>query len=205
MKKYPKGTYPATFDPIFLADAAKLANGFLVTPNSDHGYVDFSRRLTICKENKDVNEVLLNYATSIAIFKRYQNRLTQSSSVSCRTDMPNFVPNPTQTPKALAIFRRSTFKNLPWVPSRSFLICLGIPKGMTMHFFYPTRASTCMRTMSHQQETGANPDWRINTVTLLLSQHWGSTWLLEGGPLPPCLSLHPAPCLVSTLLLSYLT
>ena len=116
IKKYPKGFHPATLDPIFLAAAAKLANGFLVTPNTDHGYVDFSRRLTICKENKDVNEVLLNYATSIAIFKRYplihQDYITLSSCFLDRTDMPNFVPNPTQTPKALAIFKRSTFKNL---------------------------------------------------------------------------------------------
>ena len=112
MKKYQKGTHPATFDPVFLADAAKLANGFLVTSNSDHGYVDFSRRLTICKENKDVNEVLLNYATSIAIFKRYKDSHTLSSCFSCRTDMPNFVPNPTQTPKAMAIFVKSTFKTL---------------------------------------------------------------------------------------------
>ena len=71
LKNYPKGFHPATLDPVFLSDAAKLANGFLVTPNTDQGYIDFSRRLTICKENKDVNEVLLNYATSIAIFKRY--------------------------------------------------------------------------------------------------------------------------------------
>ena len=78
MKKYPKGAYPATLDPIFLADAAKLANGFLVTPNTDHGYVDFSRRLTICKENKNVNEVLLKYATTIAIFKRYTLNLDTS-------------------------------------------------------------------------------------------------------------------------------
>ena len=82
LKKYPKGTHPHTFDPVFLADAAKLANGFLVTSNTDHGYVDFSRRLTICKENKDVNEVLLNYATSIAIFKRYQDCLTLHLLVS---------------------------------------------------------------------------------------------------------------------------
>ena len=34
----------------------------------------------------------------------------------CRTDIPNFVPNPTQTPKAMAIFRTSTIKALPWVP-----------------------------------------------------------------------------------------
>ena len=78
MKKYPKGTYPATFDPVFLANAAKLANDFLVTPNSDHGYVNFSRRLTICKENKNVNEVLLKYATTIAIFKRYTLNLDKS-------------------------------------------------------------------------------------------------------------------------------
>ena len=71
-KKYPKGSHPATLDPVFLSDAAKLANKFLVTKNTDQGYVEFSRRLTMCKENKDVNEVLLNYATSIAIFKRYQ-------------------------------------------------------------------------------------------------------------------------------------
>ena len=70
MKKYRKGSQPPTFDPAFVADATKLANGFLVTSNSDQGYIDFSRRLTICKENPDVNEVLLNYATSIAIFKR---------------------------------------------------------------------------------------------------------------------------------------
>ena len=82
MKKYPKGSHPATYDPVFLADAAKLANGFLVTSNTDHGYVDFSRRLTICKENKDVNEVLLNYATSIAIFKRYHDCLTLHLLVS---------------------------------------------------------------------------------------------------------------------------
>ena len=78
MKKYPKGTYPATFDPVFLVNAAKLANDFLVTPNSDHGYVNFSRRLTICKENKNVNEVLLKYATTIAIFKRYTLNLDKS-------------------------------------------------------------------------------------------------------------------------------
>ena len=113
MKKYPKGTHPATFDPVFLANAAKLANGFLVTSNTDHGYVAFSRRLTICKENKDVNEVLLNYATSIAIFKRYKECITLVSKFSCRTDMPNFVPNPTQTPKTMAIFRRSTIKTFP--------------------------------------------------------------------------------------------
>ena len=98
-KKYPKGTLPHTFDPAFLADAKKLANEFLVTDNSDKGYVDFSRRLTICKENKDVNEVLLNYASSIAIFKR--------------TDMPHYVPNPTQTPKAMAVFRFEDIKDLP--------------------------------------------------------------------------------------------
>ena len=70
-KKYPKGFNPPTLNPIFLADAKSLAEGFLVTPNTDHGYIEFSRRVTICKENKDVNEVLLNHATSIAIFKRY--------------------------------------------------------------------------------------------------------------------------------------
>ena len=121
MKKYPKGAYPATLDPIFLADAAKLANGFLVTPNTDHGYVDFSRRLTICKENKDVNEVLLNYATSIAIFKRYvyldqdyiRVMITLSACFLRRTDMSNYVPNPTETPKAMAIFRRSNIKTVP--------------------------------------------------------------------------------------------
>ena len=82
LKNYPKGFHPATLDPVFLSDAAKLANGFLVTPNTDQGYVDFSRRLTICKENKDVNEVLLNYATSIAIFKRYKDCLTLHILVS---------------------------------------------------------------------------------------------------------------------------
>ena len=91
-QEYPKGTFPPTFEPTFLADARKLANKFLVTKNTDSGYVDFSRRLTICKES-NVNEVLLNYATTIAIFKR--------------TDMPNYVPNPTQTPKATAVFRGS--------------------------------------------------------------------------------------------------
>ena len=91
-QEYPKGTFPPTFEPTFLADATKLANKFLVTKNTDSGYVDFSRRLTICKES-NVNEVLLNYATTIAIFKR--------------TDMPNYVPNPTQTPKATAVFRGS--------------------------------------------------------------------------------------------------
>ena len=70
-KNYPKGSHPPTLDPVFLADAAKLANRFLVTPNTDQGYIEFSRRLTICKENNDVNEDLLIYATSIAIFKRY--------------------------------------------------------------------------------------------------------------------------------------
>ena len=121
VKKYPKGFHPATLDPIFLADAAKLANGFLVTPNTDHGYVDFSRRLTICKENKDVNEVLLNYATSIAIFKRYvyldqdyiRVMITLSACFLRRTDMSNYVPNPTETPKAMAIFRRSNIKTVP--------------------------------------------------------------------------------------------
>ena len=94
-KEYPKGSFPPTFEPAFLADARKLANKFLVTKNTDSGYVDFSRRLTICKES-NVNEVLLNYATTIAIFKR--------------TDMPNYVPNPTQTPKATAVFRGSEMK-----------------------------------------------------------------------------------------------
>ena len=94
-QEYPKGTFPPTFEPTFLADARKLANKFLVTKNTDSGYVDFSRRLTICKES-NVNEVLLNYATTIAIFKR--------------TDMPNYVPNPTQTPKATAVFRGSEMK-----------------------------------------------------------------------------------------------
>ena len=93
--EYPKGSFPPTLEPTFLADATKLANKFLVTKNTDSGYVDFSRRLTICKES-NVNEVLLNYATTIAIFKR--------------TDMPNFVPNPTQTPKATAVFRGSEMK-----------------------------------------------------------------------------------------------
>ena len=121
LKNYPKGFHPATLDPVFLSDAAKLANGFLVTPNTDQGYIDFSRRLTICKENKDVNEVLLNYATTIAIFKRYtlihQDYITVMITLSacflCRTDMTNYVPNPTQTKKALAIFRRSNIKSFP--------------------------------------------------------------------------------------------
>ena len=97
-QEYPKGTFPPTFEPTFLADATKLANKFLVTKNTDSGYVDFSRRLTICKES-NVNEVLLNYATTIAIFKR--------------TDMPNYVPNPTQTPTATAVFRGSEMMALP--------------------------------------------------------------------------------------------
>merc|ERR1719370_1060262 len=118
MKKYPKGSHPPTFDPAFVADAAKLANDFLVTSNTDHCYVDFSRRLTICKENKDVNEILLNYATSIAIFKR--------------TDMPNFVPNPTQTPKALAIFPRSSFHNLPNSKGDDYALLLG-DKSFNLH------------------------------------------------------------------------
>ena len=78
MRKYPKGSHPRTLDPKFHADAAKLADEFLVTSNSDKGYVDFSRRLTICKEHEDINEVLLNYATSIAIFRRYQDCFTLS-------------------------------------------------------------------------------------------------------------------------------
>ena len=98
-QEYPKGTFPPTFEPTFLADATKLANKFLVTKNTDSGYVDFSRRLTICKESDYVNEVLLNYATTIAIFKR--------------TDMPNYVPNPTQTPTATAVFRGSEMMALP--------------------------------------------------------------------------------------------
>ena len=121
LKNYPKGFHPATLDPVFLSDAAKLANGFLVTPNTDQGYVDFSRRLTICKEHKDVNEVLLNYATSIAIFKRYvyldqdyiRVMITLSACFLRRTDMSNYVPNPTETPKAMAIFRRSNIKTVP--------------------------------------------------------------------------------------------
>ena len=113
-KKYPKGTLPHTFDPAFLADAKKLANEFLVTDNSDKGYVDFSRRLTICKENKDVNEVLLNYASSIAIFKRYFFSTANLILFHAhRTDMPHYVPNPTQSPKAMAVFRIEDIKDLP--------------------------------------------------------------------------------------------
>ena len=110
MRKYPKGSHPRTLDPQFHADAAKLADEFLVTSNSDKGYVDFSRRLTICKEHEDINEVLLNYATSIAIFRRYQDCFTLSPWFSRRTDMPNFVPNPTQTPEAMGIFPSSSIK-----------------------------------------------------------------------------------------------
>ena len=105
IKKYPKGFHPATLDPIFLAATAKLANGFLVTPNTDHGYVDFSRRLSFCKEHKDVNEVLLKYAATTANFVRYQDGSHHFLvHISCRTDTDNFVPNPVDNPKSMPVF-----------------------------------------------------------------------------------------------------
>ena len=134
MKKYPKGSHPPTFDPAFVADAAKLANGFLVTSNTDHGYVDFSRRLTICKENKDVNEILLNYATSIAIFKRYNDCLTSSSCLFVQDWYSQLCPKSNADPKSYGHLPDLNHQG-PSVSSSSIMICAGIPRGTTMHFF----------------------------------------------------------------------
>ena len=104
-KNYPKGSFPPTFDKKFLEDSAKLANEFLNTPNSDNGYVDFSRRLSFCKEHKDVNEVLLKYAATTANFVRYQDGSHHFLvHISCRTDTDNFVPNPVDNPKSMPVF-----------------------------------------------------------------------------------------------------
>jgi hypothetical protein len=86
---YKRGEMAADFDKKFIKASSEFARLFFP---SSLPFADFTKRLALAKDHEDLNEVFLNYATSIAIMKR--------------PDCENFLASPLDTYGAETFFPR---------------------------------------------------------------------------------------------------